>query len=585
VQDIRISASLSEYFRKKGRLEFQEGPSGGVFIEVPGVSQSLVQPQRVFGLDENQASLVELGKQLLAAARDGDTEGVRGLMARGAPFTADWLGTSPLHLTAQHGNFTTCEVLLRAGCSRDARTKVDKTPLHVAAQEGHADICELLLMSGAEVDARDILLMTPLHWAVERGNVHSMEVLLKHGASVEAESKFDKSPSDIADDNGRPDLKDVISNGDNYRLGLSNNDGLVDPQSFQSLCQDVGMPVTTQEEIQCYNVKEGMTLEMDPVQLALSSAGEIVDTSTNILQDQTQDLINSLPDLDGGANGGTSNDEAIRLLEAHGIRMLPEEELNISQSLTLTEAGKLVLSSLNPPNSLPTLNPPISSFSSPFTSLPTPLSSTRTVSLASPRPIRLGSPRSVTLSSPRTTAGEVKVVTSLTSRITNSPLNTIRSIDLPNTKLGRVTTIRPSNINTITSSRPGFLNKNTVSKVVTLSSTPTKLNPKVMSTPTITTSNKQPRVIKLTPQQFAALKSGKSGKIVLAGTGNNSIKRESITLANQQIRKAPRSVEISELKRKLESEMKEADRLRQEARQRDDSADKIRKQIEMLSNI
>jgi len=92
-------------------------------------------------------------------------------------------------------------------------------------------------------------------------------------------------------------------------------------------------------------------------------------------------------------------------------------------------------------------------------------------------------------------------------------------------------------------------------------------------------------VIKLTPQQFAALKSGKSGKIVLAGTGNNSIKRESITLANQQIRKAPRSVEISELKRKLESEMKEADRLRQEARQRDDSADKIRKQIEMLSNI
>jgi hypothetical protein len=57
-----------------------------------------------------QASLVELGKQLLAAARDGDTEGVRGLMARGAPFTADWLGTSPLHLTAQYGNYSTCEV-------------------------------------------------------------------------------------------------------------------------------------------------------------------------------------------------------------------------------------------------------------------------------------------------------------------------------------------------------------------------------------------------------------------------------------------------------------------------------------------
>ena len=35
--------------------------------------------------------------------------------------------------------------MLRAGCSRDARTKVDKTPLHIAAYEGHANICRLLL--------------------------------------------------------------------------------------------------------------------------------------------------------------------------------------------------------------------------------------------------------------------------------------------------------------------------------------------------------------------------------------------------------------------------------------------------------
>lgn len=34
------------------------------------------------------------------------------------------LGTSPLHLAAQYGHTTTAEVLLRAGVSRDARTKV-----------------------------------------------------------------------------------------------------------------------------------------------------------------------------------------------------------------------------------------------------------------------------------------------------------------------------------------------------------------------------------------------------------------------------------------------------------------------------
>nr|XP_033780170.1 GA-binding protein subunit beta-2 isoform X3 [Geotrypetes seraphini] len=89
-------------------------------------------------------SLVDLGKRLLEAARKGEDDEVRSLMASGAPFTTDWLGTSPLHLAAQYGHYSTAEVLLRAGVSRDARTKVDRTPLHMAAADGHAHIVELL---------------------------------------------------------------------------------------------------------------------------------------------------------------------------------------------------------------------------------------------------------------------------------------------------------------------------------------------------------------------------------------------------------------------------------------------------------
>lgn len=55
------------------------------------------------------------------------------------------MGTSPLHLAAQYGHYSTAEVLLRAGVSRDARTKVDRTPLHMAAAEGHSSIVELLV--------------------------------------------------------------------------------------------------------------------------------------------------------------------------------------------------------------------------------------------------------------------------------------------------------------------------------------------------------------------------------------------------------------------------------------------------------
>ncbi|EGV94823.1 GA-binding protein subunit beta-2 [Cricetulus griseus] len=143
-------------------------------------------------------SLVDLGKRLLEAARKGQDDEVRTLMANGAPFTTDWLGTSPLHLAAQYGHYSTAEVLLRAGVSRDARTKVDRTPLHMAAADGHAHIVELLVRSGADVNAKDMLKMTALHWATEHHHRDVVELLIKYGADVHAFSKFDKSAFDIA---------------------------------------------------------------------------------------------------------------------------------------------------------------------------------------------------------------------------------------------------------------------------------------------------------------------------------------------------------------------------------------------------
>lgn len=47
--------------------------------------------------------------------------------------------------------------MLRAGISRDARTKVDRTPLHMAAYEGHHQMVQLLLNYGADVDSRDMV--------------------------------------------------------------------------------------------------------------------------------------------------------------------------------------------------------------------------------------------------------------------------------------------------------------------------------------------------------------------------------------------------------------------------------------------
>uniref|UniRef100_A0A669D8D9 GA binding protein transcription factor subunit beta 2a n=1 Tax=Oreochromis niloticus TaxID=8128 RepID=A0A669D8D9_ORENI len=158
-------------------------------------------------------SLVDLGKRLLEAARKGQDDEVRNLMANGAPFTTDWLGTSPLHLAAQHGHYSTADVLLRAGVSRDARTKVDRTPLHMAAAEGHTVIVELLVRNGADINAKDMLKMTALHWAAQHGHHSVAETLIKHGADVHALSKFDKTPFDIAMDIQNTELMLLLQEG------------------------------------------------------------------------------------------------------------------------------------------------------------------------------------------------------------------------------------------------------------------------------------------------------------------------------------------------------------------------------------
>ncbi|XP_029976467.1 GA-binding protein subunit beta-2a [Salarias fasciatus] len=166
-------------------------------------------------------SLVDLGKRLLDAARKGHDDEVRNLMANGAPFTTDWLGTSPLHLAAQHGHYSTADVLLRAGVSRDARTKVDRTPLHMAAAEGHTVIVELLVRSGADINAKDMLKMTALHWAAQHGHQGVAEALIKHGADVHALSKFDKTPFDIAADIQNTELMLLLQEGMQNQVNMN----------------------------------------------------------------------------------------------------------------------------------------------------------------------------------------------------------------------------------------------------------------------------------------------------------------------------------------------------------------------------
>lgn len=152
-----------------------------------------------------------MGKRLLNAAREGQVDHVRQLVvSSGAPFTSDWLGTTALHLAAQHGHAEIAEILLRGGVNRDARTKLERTALHLAAQSGSLPVVESLLIHGSDINARDMLKMTPLHWAVDRRHIDIVRRLLVGGADVQAKSKFQLTAMEIAQNSGYYEIVELL---------------------------------------------------------------------------------------------------------------------------------------------------------------------------------------------------------------------------------------------------------------------------------------------------------------------------------------------------------------------------------------
>lgn len=303
-------------------------------------------------------SLVDLGKRLLESAKLGETEEVRQLMTNGAPFTTDWLGTSPLHLAAQFGHLSTAEVLIRAGISRDARTKVDRTPLHIASQEGHIEIVELLLKNGADIEAKDMLKMTPLHWAVERGHTNVIEALLRHGADVNSMSKFEKTAVDIALDNTRSDLVETLQYADRFR----EEGPLRTSEIILAVEKDdrTEVPLMTSHQIQGSAALKTSTLR--PILLHTKMAGITKQSHRDILVDEDspdQSSTSVLATLAAiaeatapqAATTDASTAETLQWLETQGITMLPADNSTIvasaldnGQTLSLTEAGKMALS-------------------------------------------------------------------------------------------------------------------------------------------------------------------------------------------------------------------------------------------------
>ncbi|MDC0708087.1 ankyrin repeat domain-containing protein [Stigmatella sp. ncwal1] len=149
-------------------------------------------PGRVLAVSEAE-------RYLLAAAREGDSELVEGLVKAGTPVNVqDKRGFSPLILAAYHGHIGTVRVLLASGadaCSGDSR---GNTALMGAAFKGHADIVELLLQQPCAVDQSNGIGQTALMFASLFGRKDVADTLRRHGASGERKDASGRSAQDWA---------------------------------------------------------------------------------------------------------------------------------------------------------------------------------------------------------------------------------------------------------------------------------------------------------------------------------------------------------------------------------------------------
>jgi ankyrin repeat protein len=148
-----------------------------------------------------------LNEKLWQAAEKGDAETCRKLLNKELSNSIlpslntkgldDW---TALHLAANEGNLSVCEVLIFEGEMTDleARTSLSRTPLHLASMRGHQAVVKLLISEGADIDAVDTYLNTPIHYSSQFGHVECTKRLLKHGASFRMRNNLGQTAWDCA---------------------------------------------------------------------------------------------------------------------------------------------------------------------------------------------------------------------------------------------------------------------------------------------------------------------------------------------------------------------------------------------------
>lgn len=132
------------------------------------------------------------GAPLRVAAKAGDLDRVRSLLAAGMDFNAaNPCGETPLTLAAAEGHLSVVQCLLAAGADVHAKNDSGNSALHLGAvsRQFRKELVEVLLAAGADVNARNLDGETPLLLAARSSPGDTLQRMLDAGADVLAHDR------------------------------------------------------------------------------------------------------------------------------------------------------------------------------------------------------------------------------------------------------------------------------------------------------------------------------------------------------------------------------------------------------------
>jgi ankyrin repeat protein len=124
---------------------------------------------------------------LWKAARDGDVEKIKTLLAEGENVNAKHDGDTPLHEAAYHKQAEAIKELVQLGGKINAKNDEGDTPIKLAVQNGaDTNLVELMIQLGSDINKGS---SEPLGEAAASGREQVVQCLLDHGANPNGSAK------------------------------------------------------------------------------------------------------------------------------------------------------------------------------------------------------------------------------------------------------------------------------------------------------------------------------------------------------------------------------------------------------------